>query len=329
MPPAPGRPDVRTVTVGVLGSGTVGASVLTLLERRRDILESMGVRVRVAGVLVRDTTRARDIPDASLLTSDPSFLNGCGLVIEAMGGVDRPLSLLLPYLESGRPLVTANKAMLAERWDVLKEHALAGRLYYEASVMAGTPVIGPMSTVLRASRFESLMAVVNGTCNYILGRMEQGGSYADALAEAQRLGYAEDPPTLDVGGWDSAHKLAVLARFCADGDFPFDAIRVSGIDALTEADIQDAMRSGERYKLVARLERAGEGWRASVAPERLPQDHPLVTAGSSRNALVYHGEECGDLIFAGGGAGGLITASAVVGDVLDHLIGFPGHVPLH
>ena len=315
--------------VGVLGGGTVGASVLQLLERRAGTLEAMGVRLRVAGVLVRDAQRPRDVPDPSLLTDDPAFLNGCGLVIEALGGVDRPLELLTPYLNSDRPLVTANKAMLAERWDVLKPHALAGRLYYEASVMAGTPVIGPMSTVLRASRFESLAAVVNGTCNYILGQMEGGGSYQDALAEAQRLGYAEDPPTLDVGGWDSAHKLAVLARFCADGDFPLGAISVTGIEALTPQDLQAARARGERYKLVARLERAGEGWRASVAPESLPLDHPLVTAGSSRNALVYHGEECGDLIFAGGGAGGLITASAVVGDVLDYLIGFPGHVPLH
>lgn len=320
---------MRTVTVGLLGCGTVGKSVLTLLERRRDTLEQLGVRLRVAGVLVRDASRPRDIPDPGLLTEDPAFLNGCGLLIEAMGGVDRPLELLEPYLASDRPLVTANKAMLAERWDVLKPHALAGRLYYEASVMAGTPVIGPMSTVLRASRFESLMAVVNGTCNFVLGQMEQGGSYQDALRQAQALGYAEDPPTLDVGGFDSAHKLAVLARFCADGDFPYRAISVTGIEGVTAADVADAKARGERYKLVARLERAGAGWKASVAPERLPLDHPLVTVGNTRNALVYHGEECGDLIFAGGGAGGFITASAVVGDVLDYLIGFPGHVPLH
>lgn len=320
---------MRTVTVGLLGCGTVGCEVLHLLARRTDILSSLGVRLQVAGVLVRDPARDRGVPAGTPLTTDPAFLGECELVIEAMGGVDRPLALLHPYLRSGRALVTANKAMLAERWAELREYALAGRLYYEASVMAGTPVIGPMSTVLRASKFESLQAVVNGTCNYILGQMEQGRSYDEALSEAQQLGYAEDPPTLDVGGFDSAHKLAVLARFCADGDFPYAAVQVQGIDQMPPGEIQDALAAGERVKLVAELRREGDGWHASVAPQRLPRDHPLCTAGASRNAMVYRGDECGELIFAGGGAGGRVTASAVVGDVLDYLMGFPGHVPLH
>jgi homoserine dehydrogenase len=320
---------MRTVAVGLLGCGTVGASVLRLLDARRDIIEDIGVKLEVAGVLVRDPSRERDVPAHTPLTDDPGFLMECGLVIEAMGGVDGPLDLLRPYLRSGRPVVTANKAMLAERWTELRPYALDGDLYYEASVMAGTPVIGPMSTVLRASRFESLEAVVNGTCNFILTRMEGGDAYEDALAEAQRLGYAEDPPTLDVGGWDSAHKLAVLARFCADGEFELSDIDVRGIDTVTAHDVQDAVRHGERIKLVASLRRDGGGWAATVAPTRLPADHPLCTAGASRNAMVYRGEECGELIFAGGGAGGTITASAMVGDVLDNLIGFPGHVPLH
>ena len=320
---------MRTVTVGLLGCGTVGASVLKLLQDRRELMESMGVRLEIAGVLVRDPDRPRDVPPGTPLTRDPAFLMECALVIEAMGGVDRPLDLLRPYLKSGRPVVTANKAMLAERWDELRDYALEGDLYYEASVMAGTPVIGPMSTVLRASRFERLQAVVNGTCNYILTQMEAGRSYEDALAEAQRLGYAEDPPTLDVGGWDSAHKLAILARFCAEGSFAYSDIDVCGIDTVTAQDVQDALAAGERIKLVADLHRTDGGWSASVAPTRLPRDHPLCTAGASRNAMVYVGEECGELIFAGGGAGGMITASAIVGDVLDFLLGFPGHVPLH
>ncbi len=320
---------MRTVTVGVLGSGTVGQDVLNLIRRREGVFADLGVRVEVAGVLVRDVNKVRSVPDGTRVTTDPGFLQECGVVVEAMGGVERPLEILAPYLRSGRPVITANKALLAERWEVLREYALAGSLYYEASVMAGTPVIGPMSTVLRASTFTRLQAVLNGTCLYILSQMEAGRDYAQALAEAQALGYAETPPTLDVGGFDTAHKLTVLARFCADGHFPYSAVQVRGIEEITQQDVQDAHAAGERIKLVAELRRHGGAWQATVGPQRLPLDHPLCTVGAGRNALVYEGEECGTLIFAGGGAGGMITASAMVGDLLDWVIGFPGHVPLH
>ncbi len=320
---------MRTVTVGVLGSGTVGQDVLNLIQRRKSVFDDIGVKIEIAGVLVRDVNRPRNIPAGTRVTDTCDFLQECTVVIECMGGVDRPLELLRPYLRSGRPLITANKAMLAERWSELRDYALSGNLYYEASVMAGTPVIGPMSTVLRASTFVQLHAILNGTCNYILGQMEQGRDYAQALAEAQALGYAEDPPTLDVGGFDTAHKLAVMARFCADGDFDYGRVQIQGIEHVTAQDIADAHAAGERIKLVASLEKEGDGWAARVAPQRLPADHPLCTAGESRNALVYEAEESGTLIFAGGGAGGMVTASAMVGDLLDYLLGFPGHVPLH
>lgn len=320
---------MRTVTIGILGSGTVGQDVLKLIQRREHIFTDLGVRIEVAGVLVRDVNKPRDVPPGTRVTDRADFLQECGVVIECMGGIERPLELLRPYLRSGRAVITANKALLAERWDDLREHALDGRLYYEASVMAGTPVIGPMSTVLRASTFTRLQAVLNGTCNYVLGQMEAGQSYADALAQAQALGYAEDPPTLDVGGFDTAHKLTVLARFSADGNFPYSAVQIKGIEDVTLADIEDARAQGERIKLVAQLERDNGSWRATVAPQRLPLTHALCTAGASRNAMIYEGEECGSLIFAGGGAGGMVTASAMVGDLLDYLLGFPGHVPLH
>lgn len=320
---------MKTVTVGVLGSGTVGQNVLQLIERRKSIFADIGVNIEVAGVLVRDVTKPRDLPAGVRVTDQCDFLQECGVVIEAMGGIERPLELLRPYLRSGRPVITANKALLAEKWDELREYALDGDLYYEASVMAGTPVIGPMSTVLRASQFIRLQAVLNGTCNFILSQMEAGKEYAEALAQAQALGYAEDPPTLDVGGFDTAHKLTVLARFCADGNFPYEAVQVTGLEGVTLEQVQAARAAGERIKLVAELERQGTGWRATVAPQQLPETHPLCTAGGGRNALVYEGEECGPLTFAGGGAGGMVTASAMVGDLLDFVLGFPGHVPLH
>lgn len=320
---------MRTVTVGVLGSGTVGQDVLNLIERRKNVFDDIGVQVQVAGVLVRDVNKPRSVPAGTPVTTDPGFLQECEVVMECMGGVNPPLDILRPYLRSGRPVITANKAMLAERWNELRPYALDGRLYYEASVMAGTPVIGPMSTVLRASTFKRLQAVLNGTCLYILTQMEGGKEYAQALSEAQALGYAEDPPTLDVGGFDTAHKLTVLARFSADGNFPYEAVQTTGIEGVTLADVQDAKAHGELIRLVAELDKDGNGWKATVAPKRLPVSHPLCNAGASRNALVYEGEESGTLIFAGGGAGGMVTASAMVGDLLDYLLGFPGHVPLH
>ncbi|MBZ9713165.1 homoserine dehydrogenase [Deinococcus multiflagellatus] len=320
---------MRTVTVGLLGCGTVGQNVLTLIERRAAIFADLGVRIEVAGVLVRDPGKPRDCPPGTPLTADPAFLQECGVVIEAMGGIERPLALLHPYLRSGRPVITANKALLAERWDDLREYALNGKLYYEASVMAGTPVIGPMSTVLRASTFTRLQAVLNGTCLYILTQMEGGKSYEQALSEAQALGYAEDPPTLDVGGFDTAHKLTVLARFCADGNFRYEDVEVQGIEGVTLDDVQAARARGERIKLVAELAREGDRWRGRVSPQSLPDSHALCNGGAGRNAMVYEGEECGTLLFAGGGAGGMVTASAMVGDLLDWVIGFPGHVPLH
>lgn len=329
-PPAPAHPQsLRTVTVGLLGCGSVGQNVLTLLERRQAIFADLGVKLVVSGVLVRDVNAKRDIPAGTPITTDPSFLNECGIVVEVMGGIDRPLALLAPILRSDRAVVTANKALLAERWEALREHALDGRLYYESAVMAGTPIIGPMSTVLRASRFVKLQAVLNGTCAYILKQMEQGKPYQAALSEAQALGYAETPPTLDVGGFDTAHKLAVLARFCADGDFKYQDISVTGIEDVTLEDIADATAAGEKINLVATLERSGNAWKAEVAPTRLKNDHPICTAGAGRNAMVYEGEECGPLFFAGGGAGGMVTASAIVGDIMDCVLGFPGHVPLH
>lgn len=320
---------MRTVTVGVLGSGTVGQDVLTLIQRRRDIFSDIGVNIEISGVLVRDLTKARNVPAGTPLTDTCDFLQQSEVVIECMGGIDRPLGLLRPYLKSGRPLITANKALLAERWDELREYALNGKLYYEASVMAGTPVIGPMSTVLRASTFKGLLATLNGTCNFILTQMEQGKDYAQALSEAQALGYAEDPPTLDVGGFDTAHKLTVLARFSADGNYAYENVQITGIEHVTLEDVQAARARGEHIKLVGELHQEGGQWQATVAPRSLPHDHPLCNAGAGRNALVYEGEESGSLIFAGGGAGGMVTASAMVGDLLDYVLGFPGHVPLH
>ncbi|MBB6097584.1 homoserine dehydrogenase [Deinobacterium chartae] len=320
---------MKTLKIGLLGCGTVGSGVLTLLHRRRDLIGALGYRVQVEGVLVRDPLKPRSFegPDVPL-TDSPHFLEGVDVVIEVMGGVERPLGMVRPALEAGRTVITANKAMLAERWEDLEPFARQGRLYYEASVMAGTPVIAPLATVARGSQPKSLRAILNGTCAYILARMEQGLGYAEALLHAQDLGYAEDPPTLDVGGFDAAHKLTVLARMLFDPTFRYADVQVQGIDALPDGVVLEARARGERVMLVGSVTPGERGWQARVAPEFVSADLPLAQVRDGRNALHLETEENGLLAIEGAGAGGLVTASAVLGDLIAYLQGVPGPLPL-
>ncbi|HWG84873.1 MAG TPA: homoserine dehydrogenase [Deinococcales bacterium] len=318
---------MKTIRLGLLGCGTVGAGFLTLLHRRRHLFEALGVHLELLPVLVRDPRRQREHEHPAVaFTSDPADLAGADALVEVMGGTDRPLELVLPALTAGKPVVTANKAMLAERWDHLRDHARAGRLYYEAAVMAGTPVVGPLSTTLRSSAPVALHALLSGTCGYIVGRMEGGADYHSALREAQALGYAEDPPTLDVGGWDAAHKLTVLARLTVDPQYQFGQVAVQGIEGLDGGLVRRAIAEGKRVKLVGSIVPEAGGWKAAVRPVLLPATHPLAQAGE-RACLLYRGDACGTVVLSGGGAGSLVTASAVLGDLLDLLSGRPGHLP--
>ncbi len=245
-------------------------------------------------------------------------------MVEAMGGVEAPLGLLLPALEAGIPLITANKALLAEAWDRLRPFAEEGLIYHEASVMAGTPALSFLET-LRGSELLELHGILNGTTLYILQEMEKGRTYAEALTEAQRLGYAEADPTLDVEGIDAAHKLTLLARLLVDPAFPFGEVEARGIARLTPEALKEAEARGERVRLVASLFGEGGRWRARVAPVRLPQDHPLARAQG--NALHVRARPLGEAFVAGPGAGGGATASGLFADLLRFLSGAPGHLP--
>jgi homoserine dehydrogenase len=247
-----------------------------------------------------------------------------------MGGTGLAQKLVRGALEQGIPVITANKALLAEAWGELRPYADDGLLYYEASVMAATPVVAALSGVLWGSRLLELHAILNGTTNYILNRLEQGTPYATALAEAQAKGYAEADPTLDVEGFDAAHKLTVLARLCADPDYSWDKVRANtrGITHLTPGDLESARQRGQTVRLVGSLYPEGGEWKAAVRPVRLPLEHPLARAGSARNGLVFRGDACGELVFSGAGAGGAATASAVLGDLYQLLMGVPGHAPI-
>jgi homoserine dehydrogenase len=319
---------VKSLTVGVIGGGTVGSNVLTLLHRRRTLFQALGTRLDVLPVLVRDPNKIRQTEwEGVQYTNDPRVLEGADILIEVMGGTTKALDLIRPHLEAGKSVITANKALLAERWDELHPYAARGLLFFEASVMAGTPVITLFCTTLRSSELMELHAILNGTCNYILSRMEEGFEYAQALEEAQRLGYAEDPPTLDVGGFDAAHKLCVVARLAIDPNFKWSDLQVKGIQDITLETVRQARAVGKRVKLVGSLVARDGSWQATVRPVLLSETHPLASSAASRNAMIVHGDASGPVILQGGGAGGMVTASAIVGDLVSYIEGCPGHTP--
>ncbi len=320
MSPAPRAP----ARVGILGAGTVGAALVRLLARHPELA--------VTAVLVRDPARPRDLgPRPPRLTTDPDeAIDGADIVVELLGGVSWPTALMARAAERGARLVTANKAALAEAWPTWRPWVEAGRVGFEAAVMAGTPAIGPLTGALRGSRMRSLEAVLNGTCAYLIGEMERGVAFEAALAEAQRLGYAEADPSLDVDGWDAAHKVAIVARMTVAPDLAWTDVlpHVRGVRGLTPAGVRAERTAGRRMRLVAYVEPDGAGgWRVGVEPRAVASDHPLAFLADGRNALVYRGDAVGEVWIAGPGAGADVTASAVLADVLQAARGEPGPRP--
>lgn len=309
-------------TVGLLGAGAVGAALIDLLKDRPELPDPLAV-------LVRDPTRPRGVP-VERLTTDHERVLAADVVVELMGGTERAGDLMLSALSQGKRVVTANKAALAERWDEFAPHLEAGRLFFEAAVMAGTPVIGPLSGALRGSKPLELHAILNGTCNVILNRLEEGVAYDDALAEAQRLGYAEADPALDVTGVDAAHKLALLARLAFDPAMCWEEVReeTRGIIELTPSVVHKAMEDGGRVRLVGSIYPLEGRWRTRVRPVYLPALHPLAGAASSRNGLLFRGDPVGEVFVSGAGAGAGPTASAVLADLITALSDRPGPCPL-
>jgi homoserine dehydrogenase len=314
---------VRTKRVAILGAGTVGAEVVRMLRPRPD--------VRLTGVLVRDDRKPRPFAGwQDLVTTDVArVLTGADVVVEVMGGVDAAVDLSLRALASGAVLVSANKAAVAERWAEFLPYLERGLVHLEAAVMAGTPVVGPLTHALRGSRPMRLDAVLNGTCNVILAAMERSVPYQDALADAQRAGYAEADPTLDVDGIDAAHKLSLLARLAFDPGLAWSEVRARtrGIRGLSADRIARARAEGRRIRLVGTIAPAEGRWQARVRPVSLPDGHPLVTDGPV-NAMTFVGDPLGRVLVRGPGAGGGATASGVVGDVLAALEGRPGPRPV-
>ena len=310
-----------TTRVSLLGAGTVGGGLLELLKARE-------LDVQMGAVLVRDARKARPphVPRDKLTTDPEAALAKADVVVELLGGTTLAGELIVRALEAGKRVVTANKAVLAERWRDLLPFVREGRLYFEAAVMAGTPVIGPLTGALQGSNLTELHAILNGTCNFIVGKLEAGESFETALAEAQRLGYAEADPSTDIDGVDAAHKLTVLARLVCDPDLSWQAVRegTRGLRALTPALVRGALERERKVRLVASLYPVAGKWRTAVRPVYLPASHPLAAAESHHNALLYRGDAVGEVFIRGPGAGALPTASAVLADLLAAIHERPG-----
>jgi homoserine dehydrogenase len=305
--------------VGLLGHGTVGRAFAELLEARTDAIEAeVGLRPEISGVL----TRSRGDFDDILERSD--------LVVELMGGIDPARDYVLRALDAGRHVVTANKQLLSQHGEEAFDAARRGevQLRFEAAVAGVVPVIRVMSETLAAAHIERVHGIVNGTTNYILSEMARtGASYEEALADAQRLGYAEADPTEDVTGKDAAAKMAILARLAFKAAVKLDDVSYEGIERLTAEDIEYAKDLGLSLKLIGSAERIGSGVAVHVYPAFLYADHPLASVNGAFNAVTIESPAITEVTLSGPGAGGIQTASAVLGDVISAMIPPPSLVP--
>ena len=316
--------DKRTLKVAVLGCGAVGSQVVRLLaEQHDDLAARVGVPVELVGVAVRrlDAPREVEIP-AGLLTTDAHGLvtrDDVDVVVEVIGGIEPARNLILSALDNGASVVTANKALLAEDGPTLFEAAAKAErdLYYEAAVAGAIPILRPLRESLAGDKVTRVLGIVNGTTNFILDRMDTSGAgFAEALEEAQELGYAEADPTADVEGFDAAAKAAILASLAFHSRVTaFDVYR-EGISEVTAADVASAREMGSVVKLLAICELRGDQVAARVHPAMIPRSHPLASVHEAYNAVFVESEAAGQLMFYGPGAGGAPTASAVLGDLV-------------
>jgi len=320
---------MNTVKVALIGFGTIGTGVAKiLLEHKARITRATGKNVELVRICDVDTKSDRGIalPDG-MLTDDLNAIlddKSISIVIELIGGLEPARSFVLSLLRAGKDVVTANKALLATHGHEIFDTARScGRLVaFEAAVGGGIPLINTISTSLQANELQQIHAIVNGTCNFILTAMEDfGTSYEAAVAEAQRLGYAEADPTMDVDGTDTVQKLTILAQL-AFGVYPHwrDIPRV-GIDIVEAVDIQYANRLGYRIKLLARADATPDGVELYVSPTLVKLHTPTAEVRDSFNIVKIVGDAVGEVVLLGRGAGRMPTASSVVGDVIDTVLG--------
>jgi homoserine dehydrogenase len=333
------------IKVALLGAGNVGSQAARILVEDNAVLEKrIGAPVELIGIAVRDTNASRHWnADPSLYTTDAeSLIDSADVVIELTGGIEPARTRILRALKAGKSVVSGNKALLAKHGVELQAAAdeSGAQLSYEAAVAGAIPILRPLRDSLAGDRVTRVLGIMNGTTNYILDQMDTtGASFADALAEAQKLGYAEADPTADVEGHDAASKAAIVASLAFHSDFTIDDVHTEGITSITADDVAAADADGYVIKLLAICEREGEnGANIRVNPTLIPRQHPLAGVHGAFNAVFVEAENAGELMFYGPGAGGAPTASAVLGDFVSLarrlVLGGPGvpetsHAQLH
>jgi homoserine dehydrogenase len=330
---------MKEIRIGLLGFGTVGTGVLQALQKNGDLMANrIGARLVVSRIADIDLDRDRGVRvDRSILTRDAAAVVGdpsVDVVVELIGGVGAARDLILKALTLGKPVVTANKALLAEKGEEIYRAAAdkGAGLYYEASVGGGIPIIKSLREGLVANHIESIYGILNGTCNYVLTRMEQDRlGFDEALKEAQAKGYAEVNPGLDIDGVDTAHKAAILASLAYGTPVPMSAVHVEGIRGIAGDDIAYAAELGYRVKLLAIIKSVSGEVEVRVHPTLVAHERLLASVGGVFNAIVVSGDVVGDTLFYGRGAGASATASAVLSDLADVardlMAGSGGHVP--
>ena len=316
---------MKSIGIGLLGFGTVGAGVVEGLQRNRAILaRRLGVEIVLRRIADVDLDRSRGVKvDPALLTRDAAAAiadPGVDIVVELIGGSGIARTLVTQALQARKPVVTANKKLLAEHGaEIFGLAAQAGvDVYFGASVGGGIPIVRVLREGLVGNEVERILGILNGTCNYILTRMEsEGAAFEDALAAAQKAGYAEADPALDVDGLDTAHKAVILASLAHGVHVPLADVPVEGIRGLAALDVQYARELGYRIKLLAVVRRDGGQVEVRVHPTLVPADHMLASVHGVYNAVMVRGDLSGDTLYYGRGAGREPTASTVLGDIAD------------
>ncbi|WP_366943073.1 homoserine dehydrogenase [uncultured Victivallis sp.] len=314
---------VKEIKIGIIGFGTVGAGVAANILANSDVIASRaGVKLVLAKVADLDITTDRGvrIPEGVLTTDAAEAIREADIVVELVGGTTVAKKFILDAIRAGKPVVTANKALLALHGEEIFSAAEAAGVdvYYEASVAGGIPIIKALREGLVSNRIHRIYGIMNGTCNYILTRMEnEGADFNTVLADAQKLGYAEANPSLDIDGFDTAHKTAILAALAFGEWFGLDPVHVEGIRDLELADLRYAEELGYRIKLLSVIKESEGNVQMSVRPTLIPRNTLLANISDVFNGVLVEGDTVGQTLFYGRGAGRNATASAVVADLTD------------
>jgi homoserine dehydrogenase len=318
---------MKDIRIGLVGAGTVGGGVVKLLAEKSDVYKNtLGLSIKLARIADKVTSRFATLPvkdaictdNAQDIINDPSI----NVVIELVGGMSFAKDLIVAALSKGKHVITANKALIAEHGPALFELAEKNNvsIYFEASVGGGMPVIKTIREALIGNDISSVQTIINGTCNYILSQMtQQGLEFNDVLKTAQQNGYAEADPTLDIGGGDSGHKVAIMASLIHGGYVPYDKLYIEGITGITKDDIEFARELGYTIKLLGTIRKSqtDKDIEVRVHPCMLSKNHILASVSNVFNAVLFDGSAVGSILLYGRGAGELPTASAVMSDIVD------------